>query len=138
SGNAGQLDLIAALAWVHDNIEAFGGDPNNVLIHGESGAGAKFHLLMGMPAAKGLFHRAICQSGVVRTTRNGSSLPDRAKATEQAQGLLKDAGLGPKDVRALQQLPIDQLMAATTKTIPAPGRNFAPVLGTADMPAEPN
>jgi para-nitrobenzyl esterase len=138
SGNVGQLDLVAALEWVRDNIEAFGGDPNNVLIHGESGGGAKVSLLMAMPAAKGLFHRAICQSGVIIATKGAMMrLPDRAKASEQAEGLLKDAGLGPKDVKKLQQLPIDQLLAALTKTIPAPGRNFAPVLGTVDLPEDP-
>jgi para-nitrobenzyl esterase len=138
SGAAGQLDLIAALQWVRDNIEAFGGDPNNVLIHGESGGGAKIHLLMAMPAAKGLFHRAICQSGVIRRTPTGWSLPDRAKATEMASGLLKDAGLGPQQVKELQQLPIERLLAAVTASVPAPGRNFAPVLGTVDIPDDPN
>jgi para-nitrobenzyl esterase len=59
SGNAGQLDLIAALRWVRDNIEAFGGDADRVLIHGESGGGAKVHTLMAMPAAKGLFDYSI-------------------------------------------------------------------------------
>jgi para-nitrobenzyl esterase len=138
SGLVGQLDLVAALEWVRDNIAAFGGDPDNVLIHGESGGGAKVHLLMAMPAAKGLFHRAICQSGVVKTTRNGSSLPDRARATEIASGFLKDAGLGPGDARALQRLPLDRLLAAVTATVPAPGRPFAPVLGLLDQPVEPN
>jgi para-nitrobenzyl esterase len=138
SGSVGQLDLIAALEWVRDNIEAFGGDPKNVLIHGESGGGAKIHLLMAMPAAKGLFQRAICQSGVIRRTPTGWSLPDRSKATEAASALLKDAGLGPDQVRELQQLPIDRLLAALTATIPPPGRNFAPALGTLDIPEDPN
>jgi para-nitrobenzyl esterase len=65
SGNYGQLDLIAALKWVQKNIAAFGGDPNNVTIFGESGGGAKTRHLMVSPLAKGLFHRAIIQSGVV-------------------------------------------------------------------------
>jgi para-nitrobenzyl esterase len=138
SGNVGQLDLVAALQWVQDNIEAFGGDPHNVLIHGESGGGAKVHLLMAMPAAKGLFHRAICQSGVIRRTATGLNLPDRAKATEAASGLLKDAGLGPSQIQELQQLPIERLLAAVTATVPPPGRNFAPVVGTADLPEDPN
>ncbi|MGO9931939.1 MAG: carboxylesterase/lipase family protein [Steroidobacteraceae bacterium] len=138
SGNVGQLDLIAALQWVRDNIEAFGGDPKNVLIHGESGGGAKIHLLMAMPAAKGLFQRAICQSGVIRRTPTGWSLPDREKATAAASALLKDAGLSPTQVKELQQLPIDRLLAAVTATVPPPGRNFAPVLGTVDIPEDPN
>jgi para-nitrobenzyl esterase len=138
SGSAGQLDLIAALKWVRENIAAFGGDPDNVLIHGESGGGSKTHLLMGTPAAKGLFHRAICQSGVVRRTPAGLTIFDRTQATAAAAGLLKDAGLGPHDARALQQLPIDRLIAAVTATIPAPGRSFAPVYGTSDLPVPPN
>jgi len=138
SGNVGQLDLVTALQWVRDNIASFGGDPNNVLIHGESGGGAKIHILMAMPAAKGLFQRAICQSGVIRTTPKGLSLPDRAKATEAASGLLKDAGLGPTQVKELQELPIERLLAAVTATIPAPGRSFAPVVGTVDFPEPPN
>jgi para-nitrobenzyl esterase len=58
SGNAGMLDLVLALQWVKDNIAQFGGDPNRVLIFGQSGGGAKCATLMGMPAARGLFHRA--------------------------------------------------------------------------------
>jgi para-nitrobenzyl esterase len=137
SGNVGQLDLIAALKWVRENIAAFGGDPDNVLIHGESGGGAKTHILMAMPAAKGLFHRAICQSGALGGFLD-LNLPDRAAATEMTAGLLKDAGLGPRQARELQRMPIDKLMAAVTATIPAPGRRFRPVLGTDDVPKAPN
>src|SRR5262249_42033384 len=63
SGNAGALDMVAALEWVRDNIERFGGDPGNVTIFGESGGGGKVCTLMAMPSARGLFHRAIVQSG---------------------------------------------------------------------------
>ena len=63
SGNNGMLDLVEALKWVRDNIAQFGGNPGNVMIFGESGGGAKVSTLMAMPAAKGLFHRAIVQSG---------------------------------------------------------------------------
>src|SRR5947207_217024 len=63
SGNAGVLDLIAALEWVRGNVERFGGDPGNVTIFGESGGGGKVSVLLAMPAARGLFHRAIIQSG---------------------------------------------------------------------------
>ena len=62
SGLAGMLDIILALEWVRDNIEAFGGDPHNVTIFGESGGSRKVSILMAMPAAKGLFHRAIIES----------------------------------------------------------------------------
>ena len=63
SGNAGMLDLVAGLQWVHDNIAQFGGDPGNVMIFGESGGGGKVSTLLAMPSAKGLFHRAAIQSG---------------------------------------------------------------------------
>ncbi len=62
-GNPGQLDLILALEWVRDNIANFGGDPENVMIFGESGGGAKVSTLLAMPAARGLFHKAAIQSG---------------------------------------------------------------------------
>ena len=63
SANVGMLDIVAALEWVRDNIAAFGGDPGMVTIFGQSGGGGKVSALMGMPAAKGLFHRAIVESG---------------------------------------------------------------------------
>jgi len=63
AGNAGILDLVHALRWVHDNIERFGGDPANVTIFGQSGSGGKVTCIMAMPAGAGLFHRAIVQSG---------------------------------------------------------------------------
>src|SRR5579863_5934994 len=63
SRNTGMADLVAALQWVHDNIETFGGDPGNVTIFGQSGGGGKVTRLMHMPAAQGLFHKVICESG---------------------------------------------------------------------------
>ena len=68
SGNAGTLDMVAALAWVRDNVAHFGGDPGNVTIFGESGGGAKVATLLAMPSARGLFHRAIIQSGSLLRT----------------------------------------------------------------------
>ncbi len=65
SGNVGMLDIVAALKWVSENIEQFGGDPNNVTIFGQSGGGGKVSTLMAMPAADGLFHKAIVQSGAL-------------------------------------------------------------------------
>jgi para-nitrobenzyl esterase len=62
AANAGMLDLIAALGWVRDNAAAFGGDPGNVTVFGESGGGAKVCVLMGMPEAAGLFHQASCRA----------------------------------------------------------------------------
>lgn len=79
TGNYGQLDLIAALTWVKNNIANFGGDPNNVTIFGQSGGGGKVQSLMTSPLAKGLFHKAICISGTAEKTNthlNGKALAD--------------------------------------------------------------
>ena len=83
SGNAGMLDLIASLQWVHDNIAQFGGDPGNVTIFGQSGGGAKVSTMQAMPAAKGLRHKGIVQSGAA--LRSG----DKDRATEQAKAIMR-------------------------------------------------
>jgi para-nitrobenzyl esterase len=76
SGNYLFLDLIASLQWVRDNIASFGGDPGNVTIFGESGGGAKVSIMMSSPLAKGLFHRAICESGTALAIMQGKSLAE--------------------------------------------------------------
>jgi para-nitrobenzyl esterase len=88
-GNAGQLDLIAALEWVRDNITNFGGDPGNVTIFGESGGGGKVSTLLAMPAAKGLFHRAIVQSGSMLKAGDSDAATRRAKDILSKLGLNK-------------------------------------------------
>jgi para-nitrobenzyl esterase len=80
SGNAGQLDLILALQWISRNIAAFGGDPDRVMVFGQSGGGAKIATLMGMPAAAGLFHRATTMSGQQVTASGPLNATARAKA----------------------------------------------------------
>ncbi|MFL6721605.1 MAG: carboxylesterase/lipase family protein [Sphingomonas sp.] len=80
SGNAGQLDLVLALQWIRDNIASFGGDPSRILVFGQSGGGAKIATMMGMPAAKGLFHRAITMSGQQVTASGPLNATARAKA----------------------------------------------------------
>ena len=99
SGNAGMLDLVLALEWVRDNIENFGGDPHNVTIFGESGGGGKVSTLMAMPAAKGLFHKAIVESG--STLRAAT----REDATRRAKGVLQKLGLSENQVAELQKCP---------------------------------
>src|SRR5260370_2012048 len=99
SGNAGMLDLVAALTWVRDNIAAFGGDPANVTIFGESGGGAKVSVLMAMPAAHGLFHKAIVQSGA------GVQMTPRENATETAKAVLANLGLDTREIDNLPPLP---------------------------------
>jgi len=106
SSNVGMLDLIAALEWVRDNIANFGGDANNVTIFGQSGGGGKVSTLMGMPAAKGLFHRAIAMSG--SAVRGNTT--DRA--TKGAAAFMAKLGLKPNQVDELQKLPAAQLVEA--------------------------
>ncbi len=106
SGAVQMLDIVAALEWVRDNISHFGGDPNLVTIFGQSGGGRKVAVLMSMPSAQGLYHRAIIESGaVLRLT----SPQDAIKYTEL---LLAEAGLKPSQARDLQKLPMAQLLAA--------------------------
>ena len=102
SGNAGVLDLVAALEWVRDNIARFGGDPGNVTIFGQSGGGGKVSALLAMPARKGLFHKAIIQSGA------GVRFADRERTTRLAEAVLKQLGLGRDDLDKLQALPLGQ------------------------------
>jgi para-nitrobenzyl esterase len=110
SGNAGQLDLIAALEWVKNNIANFGGDSANVTIFGESGGGAKVSTLLAMPKAKGLFHRAIVQSG------SALEMPSKQTATGAAGKLLSALGLLATQTSELRKIPPDRLLAAATPT----------------------
>src|SRR6266851_2464890 len=99
-------DLVAALTWVRDNIAAFGGDPANVTIFGESGGGAKVSVLMAMPAAHGLFHKAIVQSGA------GVQMTPRENATETAKAVLANLGLDTREIDKLRTLPTARLIEA--------------------------
>ena len=116
SGCTGMLDIVAALEWVRDNIEAFGGDPGRVTVFGESGGGRKVSTLLAMPDAKGLFHRAIIQSGAVLRVRNPRD------ATREAELLLGKLGLRADQARGLQAVPTDRLFAAFTEV----SRDFEP------------
>jgi para-nitrobenzyl esterase len=106
SGEAGMLDIVQALKWVRANIVQFGGDPNLVTVFGQSGGARKVETLLAMPAAKGLFHRAIVESGAAVT------LVDRDVAVHNAQQLLAKLSIDPKNVRELQKLPVEKIMAA--------------------------
>jgi para-nitrobenzyl esterase len=118
SVNVGMTDLVAALKWVQENIANFGGDPNKVMIYGQSGGGGKVATLMGMPSAKGLFHRASIQSG-------GGFYGDKDEAKEFARQLVKVLGIGANDIGALQKMDWPALMEATNaaqaKLPPRPG-----------------
>ena len=109
SGDAGMLDIVMALEWVRDNIGHLGGDPHNVTIFGESGGGYKVSVLMAMPAAAGLFHRAIVESGP------GWRMMPREIATEQASKLLKELGVTAANINKLYSLPAGQVIDAGRK-----------------------
>ena len=106
SGDAGMLDIVQALKWVRSNISQFGGDPNTVTIFGQSGGGRKVETLLAMPSAKGLFHRAIIESGAA------VKVVDRNVAVRNSEQLLAKLGIDRKNVRALQKLPVEKIMAA--------------------------
>ncbi|HEY2871118.1 MAG TPA: carboxylesterase/lipase family protein [Reyranella sp.] len=106
AGTAGMRDIVAALEWVRDNIASFGGDPDNVTIFGESGGGAKVSVLMAFPAAKGLFHRAVIQSGPA------IQMATREDGTKTALQVLAELGLGNKEVAKLRSMPAEKILAA--------------------------
>jgi para-nitrobenzyl esterase len=106
SGAAGLLDLVVALEWVRDNIANFGGDPNLVTMFGQSGGGRKVATLLAMPGAKGLFHRAVIESGaVLRLTTHEDAL-------KYTSLLLTELGLKNGQVRELQDVPMDRMLKA--------------------------
>ncbi len=126
SGVAGLLDLRLALEWVRDNIAAFGGDPAAVTIAGHSGGGAKVACLLALPSARGLFRRAVIQSGPVLLRTVGTD-----EAAEVAQRLAMDASITAANIRALQSLPTGTL------TRLAGGSRFRPVAGRRLLPSHP-
>ncbi len=113
SGNVGMLDSVAELEWVRDNIERFGGDPNNVTIFGESGGGGKVGTLMCMPKAKGLFHKAIIMSGTILNVNT------KAMTEELGEAVLKELGIDKKNVGKIKDVPYKDLYAAGQRAMAA-------------------
>ena len=109
TGCEGILDQIAAIEWVHDNIENFGGDPDNITVFGESAGGMSIGCLMAMPSARGKFQKAILQSGAANTV---SSLDESVAVAEQLLGIL---GLRGNDIGALRSLTVERLLSAQQK-----------------------
>ena len=122
SGNLGQTDLELSLRWVQDNIAAFGGDPGNVTIIGQSGGGSKVTTLMSTPSAKGLFHKAVALSGgAVQVSRTTESAQADAEKLIEALGL---EGSGEEIVQQLVEMPYEELLAGAT----AAGVSYGPVV----------
>jgi para-nitrobenzyl esterase len=111
TANVGLLDLAAVLQWVKDNIAQFGGDPGNVTIFGQSGGGGKVACLMAMPLAKGLFHRAIIQSGPFL------KFESRETARAMVEEVMRQLGLARDNVDKLQDMPVDRLVGAAAEMI---------------------
>jgi para-nitrobenzyl esterase len=138
SGNVGMLDIVAALTWVRENIERFGGDPKRVTIFGESGGGQKVSMLLACPPSRGLFHRAIIESGP------GVKMVEREDANRHAQMLLQELQVPAEHPEQLQDVPAEKLLAAyfavgAKLPPPVPGlpMPFSPVLDPNDLPAHP-
>jgi para-nitrobenzyl esterase len=141
SGNAGMLDIVAALEWVRDNIANFGGDPGNVTIMGQSGGGAKVCILTAMPCAKGLFHKAVVLSGA--SLKSGNKI----YSENLGAAVVKEAGLGPDDLAKLQAMPwkdfyaiatrAQQAMAKSAGPAAGMGRGFSPVVDGKILPQDP-
>jgi para-nitrobenzyl esterase len=115
SGNQGLLDICDGLTWVHDNIATFGGDPNNVMIFGESGGGAKTSCLYAMPKAAPYFNKASIESGP------GIRMMPRDTATETTMMVLKQLGIDKKDWRKLLEIPAEKLLAVQVELGKQPG-----------------
>ncbi|MHB8655786.1 MAG: carboxylesterase/lipase family protein [Terriglobia bacterium] len=121
SVNVSMTDLVASLRWVRENISNFGGDPDRVMIYGQSGGGSKVTCLMGMPSAAGLFHRASVQSG------GGGNFPSAEQSREYARQMMKELGLQPNDIASLQKMEWSRLNGAATaaaQKINPPFRGF--------------
>ena len=129
SFNQSTRDLVAALEWIHENIANFGGDPNNVTVFGQSGGGAKALVLMGTPSAKGLFHKAIVQSG--GTEGSGMTLTDKSTSQYVTEITLKNLGISPEEVDKIRDVPYAELAAASNKALAqvAEERNIINALG---------
>jgi len=145
SGNVGMLDIVDALRWVRDNAIAFGGDPSNVTVFGQSGGGFKVSVLLAMPEAQGLFHKAIIQSGARLRVHTPASAARLAERTLERLGLVRG------DARALQAVGVETLLEATQKATlalaeesrddpgfrDAPPFYWMPVAGVPSLPTQP-
>ncbi|MBK9178071.1 MAG: carboxylesterase/lipase family protein [Acidimicrobiales bacterium] len=134
SANAGILDQVAALRWVHENVSAFGGDPGNVTVFGESAGAMSVGTLLGLPAAAGLFRRAVLQSGAAQNVLGPEA------ATRTARLVLAEAGVDPHRPAELLHLPVERLLAAQAAVVAHGGAAtlpFQPVVDGATLPRPP-
>jgi para-nitrobenzyl esterase len=130
ASNVGMQDVVAALGWIKENIAAFGGNPGNVTVFGQSGGGGKVTTLMAMPSAKGLFHRAIAMSG---SALRGAT---RESATQAASQFLAKLGLRPSQLDELQRLPWQRLHEAFFAEPRIQGLGGGPVVDGKSLPRD--
>jgi para-nitrobenzyl esterase len=141
AANVGQLDIVAALQWVRDHVDRFGGDPARVTVFGQSGGGGKISALMGMPSARGLFHRAIVQSGSLLRQATADASGALAAAT------LRELGVSRASIDRLQSIPVDDIIRAGLRArhtlqpvAPPPGTpgavNWGPTADGRSIPAQ--
>lgn len=149
SPNVGSMDMVDALRWIHRNIAKFGGDPENVTLFGQSGGGAKTLELMSAPSAKGLFQKAIVESGTAKTT--GGRFTPAAISREATAETLKNLNLTPDRIEELQTMPVEQIWAASDKALKTVAEKYKipdtlgngyslllqPVSGTDFLPQDP-
>ena len=147
SANVGLLDLVASLQWVKQNIAAFGGDPDNVTIFGQSGGGGKVTSLMNAPSAKGLFQKTIIESGSYLT-----SFMDQSVARRVGAATLEELQFQPSQIDSLQKISYERLNAASKKAlakvaaalksegkpVPGFGLGWGPVLDSSFLPYQPS
>ncbi len=149
SGNAGLDDIVKALEWIHENIENFGGDPENVTVFGQSGGGAKVLALMTTPNASGLFQRGIVQSGATETMGVTFSTSEMSQAVTER--VLENLGISGDEIERLQTIDLSEIESATTQAlqdtaeeyqIPAPlsegySMEWGPVVDGDYLPSNP-
>lgn len=122
SANVGMTDIIAALEWVHDNIAAFGGDPDNVTVFGQSGGGAKVLALMTSPYAKGLFHKGIVQSGA--TERMDLTFSSKEVSASLTRRILNSLNITADNIEDLQTVPAARLQEAANAALHATAEEY--------------
>ena len=125
SGNLGQMDMVAALQWIHDNIDAFGGDPDNVMIMGQSGGGGKVKSLLQTPAADGLFHKASIQSGLGYVGEGGRGERNHENTKVFTDALVAKLGLTKETIEKIETIPYYKLAGAAYEL--GAGMNWGPV-----------
>lgn len=149
SGNVGMQDIVDSLEWIKRNISNFGGNPNNVTVFGESGGGAKVLALMTTPKAKGLFQKAIVESGATDTMGVYFNRPEFSKRV--AELTLQNLNIDSADIVKLQTVPYDELVTASTKALEQagieqgivrpldgkPGGSWEPVVDGTFLPTDP-